>query len=233
MHVHEIGTNAPYQLSLAVSLMPLPRTVRTPLDVYGSPATQSIGYFLWISPIGFLIQCSVSWRIPRRSLNVLSGDLFPFAMWLAFPDLGLLRELCYHVEYSEATLHSPKAFRFRQSTFSSLKTGAFCVVGWDFRHLPHLVDGLLWLSWDHICWTYDLHSTDVSISISSLRLIALTSDCPSGSLAFILIHKVSSRHSVVRWKFPNLCLYQHAIFPRCGFPSRLVVDDRLRLLPLW
>jgi hypothetical protein len=82
---HEIGTDAPYQLSLAVSLMPLPRTVRTPFDVYGSPATQSIGYFLWISLIGFLIHCSVSWRIPRRSLSILSGDLFPFALWLAFP----------------------------------------------------------------------------------------------------------------------------------------------------
>ena len=31
---HEVGTSAPYQISLAVSFMPLSRTVRTPLDVY-------------------------------------------------------------------------------------------------------------------------------------------------------------------------------------------------------
>ena len=35
-----------------------------------------------------------------------------------FPGIGLLLDICYHAEYSEAELHSQWAFQVRQSTFS-------------------------------------------------------------------------------------------------------------------
>ena len=146
---------------------------------------------LMTSPTSFL-GCIVRWTVP---LGLVAG----------FPSLRLLMGtlLPYRIFRSHNFI-ARRHFRLGNPRLVYWERGAFYVVGWDFRHLLHLVVGSFWLSRSHTCKSYDRQNASVSIFISPLSAIAPTSDCPSGSLAFILVHKFSSWHSVVRWKFPQL-----------------------------
>ena len=96
---------------------------------------------------------------------------------LAFPDSDYYGNCVAIPNIQRSTPYSPRAFRVRQSTFSLLEI-AFCAVGWDFRHLPHIVVGSFWIPCRY-AWLARTHqNVSVTTSISLSSLIAPTSDYP-------------------------------------------------------
>ena len=71
--------------------------------------------------------------------------LLPFAMWAAFPHLVLQLSLSIQVPQTTMEALLPCPYGFRQSPFSLIKTIAFRIVGYDFRHL-HTTHGCSVLS---------------------------------------------------------------------------------------
>jgi hypothetical protein len=99
---------------------------------------------------------------------------------------------------------------------------ACCDVGWGFRPFPLIAAGR-----HEYCATRVIHfpcrrNARLYNHPSPLALSYATLDCPSSSLAFILIHNFSSHRSVVgRW-FPQL-----TISPICYTPRQVSHQDKL------
>ncbi len=135
--------------------------------------------------------------------------------------LGLLRRLRCRVGYS-----SPVAIAFQRSDLGNLRLGllnmAHCDVGWGFRPFPLIAVGYheyYALRPLHLTSCRDTQLLNHPVAAGSRYA---PSDCPSSSLAFILIHNISSRRSVVgRW-FPQL-----TTFPICYTPRQVSHQDKL------